>query len=820
MSAIPTVKVLIELYDQNGNPIPAAPITARLTGIEVYQGYILVKDVFAKTDAQGIALMDLWPNALGATQSTYLFRITNPQTGRVEEITASLPNVPAGQILPLHVVANLPPYEGKTDGQIALDAAIAAALPATTAATTAQQAAMQAQNALDTTLPAINAAAQQALNAAAAAKISAQNAASSETVVVSQSSTITLSTNLIRSQAQFTKQFPAYQADLANSQLNQAVLNAANSATQASNSAGAAANQANTATTAATSASNSATTASNAAAGIGTSVTTAQNAATSATNSQNAAATSATNAANSATSASTSATNAASSATNAANSATSASSSASTLTPAVQQFNTVYLGVKTADPTVDNNGAALINGASYFNSTTSKKRLYTGSPLAWGDDDAAALAAATTATNASNSAVAARDLALQYRDAASASADTALTRSTAAGNSASASATSATNSANSASAASNSSGQATVSANNAASSATAAGNSATAAASSQTAAAASATDAANSATAAQTSSSNAGSAQVAAQNSASQAATSATNASNSASAAATSATNASSAASNANSSSASALTSANNAAASYTNFDARYLGKKSAAPTVDNTGAALTVGALYFTTVNNKMQVWNGTAWTDLTGTGGVTDTNAVHLTGDETITAGTKTFSVSPLVPDVPEGDDSTKVVNTRTLRKHGFVLAKSAVKVAGAGNTTVEQTLATIALAANTLGPNGLLRMLVRWSFTGSANQKTWRIRLGGVEVYVNLTSTASNIAYNVLTTTQNRNAANLQANGPSFFGGVSFSGSAILETTVDTTLAQNITITGQCAAAADTINLESYFIEVFPG
>ena len=65
-----------------------------------------------------------------------------------------------------------------------------------------------------------------------------------------------------------------------------------------------------------------------------------------------------------------------------------------------------------------------------------------------------------------------------------------------------------------------------------------------------------------------------------------------------------------------------AFTSAENAAISYDNFDDRYLGAKASDPTLDNDGDALITGALYFNTVSNAMQVYNGTAWTALTGTG------------------------------------------------------------------------------------------------------------------------------------------------------------------------------------------------------
>ena len=47
----------------------------------------------------------------------------------------------------------------------------------------------------------------------------------------------------------------------------------------------------------------------------------------------------------------------------------------------------------------------------------------------------------------------------------------------------------------------------------------------------------------------------------------------------------------------------------------YDQFDDRYLGAKATAPTTDNDGNALIVGALYFDTVTSSMQVWTGSAW-------------------------------------------------------------------------------------------------------------------------------------------------------------------------------------------------------------
>ena len=64
-------------------------------------------------------------------------------------------------------------------------------------------------------------------------------------------------------------------------------------------------------------------------------------------------------------------------------------------------------------------------------------------------------------------------------------------------------------------------------------------------------------------------------------------------------------------------SAAAAATSETNAAASYDNFDDRWLGSKSSDPSVDNDGATLLDGAAYFNTTTNILMVYDlgGTTW-------------------------------------------------------------------------------------------------------------------------------------------------------------------------------------------------------------
>lgn len=83
-----------------------------------------------------------------------------------------------------------------------------------------------------------------------------------------------------------------------------------------------------------------------------------------------------------------------------------------------------------------------------------------------------------------------------------------------------------------------------------------------------------------------------------------------------------------------------ALTSANNAAASFDEFDDRYLGSKTADPTLDNDGNALLTGAMYWNSVASNIRIWSGSAWVVLAFTQAVADTRYLQLSGG-TLTSG-----------------------------------------------------------------------------------------------------------------------------------------------------------------------------------
>jgi hypothetical protein len=353
-----------------------------------------------------------------------------------------------------------------------------------------------------------------------------------------------------------------------------------------------------------------------------------------------------------------------------------------------------------------------------------------------------ATSAATSATSSATSANAAAtsaSSALTSQTAAATSATSAAVSQTAAATSATSAATSATSSASSASAAATSASSAATSAGSSETSAIASATSASAAATSASSAATSAASAAASTSAAAVSASNAATSATSAANSATAAATSETNAATSASSALTSqtaaATSATSAATSASSaltsqtaaatSAASAATSATSAATTYDDFDDRYLGSKATAPTVDNDGNTLLVGAIYWNSTLNNMYVWSGTVWTQIATTSVYTaptlgTTTIDSATTYSTITGLTLSGGLVSANPTVDLGIASKQYVDevAEGLRVRPSVRAATTTNLAANYNNGTAGVGAT--LTADTNRAFSTLDGVTAWSIT----------------------------------------------------------------------------------------------------
>lgn len=218
-----------------------------------------------------------------------------------------------------------------------------------------------------------------ATSAASAATSASSAATSASSALTSANSASTSASSALTSANSAATSASTMAASVAAAQTS--ATSAAASATAAATSATSAETSATAATTSASSASTSASSALTSANSASTSATAAATSATSAAASATAAATSATSAAASATAASTSASSASTSASSALTSANSAATSASSAAASYDSFDDRYLGAKTSDPTVDNDGNPLITGALYFNTTLPAMKVYTGS--AW-----------------------------------------------------------------------------------------------------------------------------------------------------------------------------------------------------------------------------------------------------------------------------------------------------------------------------------------------------------------------------------------------------------------------------------------------------
>jgi hypothetical protein len=298
------------------------------------------------------------------------------------------------------------------------------------------------------------------------------------------------------------------------------------------------------------------------------------------------------------------------------------------------------LGSATAAATSAASAAA--SAAAAATSATSAAASATASASSASASATSASAAATSAASAATSATAAATSATS----AAASATAAATSATSAASSATTAAASVAAIAAYASAAATSEANALTSANSAATSAASAATSASTMNASVTAAATSAASALASATAAATSASSALTSQTAAATSATSAAASATAAATSATSAANSATASEGYSVAASTSAASAATSATSAATTYDNFDDRYLGSKSTAPTVDNDGNTLLVGAIYWNSTLNNMYVWSGTVWVQIA----TTSTYSAPTIGSTTIGSGATVTTITAL--------------------------------------------------------------------------------------------------------------------------------------------------------------------------
>lgn len=149
-------------------------------------------------------------------------------------------------------------------------------------------------------------------------------------------------------------------------------------------------------------------------------------------------------------------------------------------------------------------------------------------------------------------------------------------------------------------------------------------------------------------------------------------------------------------------------------------------------------------------------------------------------------------------------------------------ITLARSAVQSSMTGSTT-ETQLAAITIPAGLLGKNGSLRIRVYFTFTGSTNSKTFRVRYStssGTLYLNNATTTVGNISFMGETIITNRNDPALQvAFATALTGNDGFANNSVQTSAVNTAAATQVFIGGLLGLGTETINLEFYEVTLLP-
>lgn len=137
-----------------------------------------------------------------------------------------------------------------------------------------------------------------------------------------------------------------------------------------------------------------------------------------------------------------------------------------------------------------------------------------------------------------------------------------------------------------------------------------------------------------------------------------------------------------------------------------------------------------------------------------------------------------------------------------------------QSAVAVTITADSTDEVIAATVSLAANAMGGNGRLTVEQLWTHTSSGNNKTMRVRLGGIggTAHCAVVNTAA-AAWKDERHISNVNATNAQKSQLASAAGANTLGGSPTTGTLDTTAATTLVITGQKATGSETLTLESY-------
>lgn len=142
--------------------------------------------------------------------------------------------------------------------------------------------------------------------------------------------------------------------------------------------------------------------------------------------------------------------------------------------------------------------------------------------------------------------------------------------------------------------------------------------------------------------------------------------------------------------------------------------------------------------------------------------------------------------------------------------------LLAQSAVPIPHTG-TTAATLLATIPVPGKSMGPNGALRITVYWSMTNNANSKNLVIRFGGAATQFWSAGLTSVAAAGCQIMIHNRGAVGSQIGNAGGTAGSLGTLPAMVLSSENTDVDQNIQIVGNLTNSADTLTVERFTVEL---
>ncbi len=164
--------------------------------------------------------------------------------------------------------------------------------------------------------------------------------------------------------------------------------------------------------------------------------------------------------------------------------------------------------------------------------------------------------------------------------------------------------------------------------------------------------------------------------------------------------------------------------------------------------------------------------------------------------------------------ITDIGENGSLWRGNGTKWVRLNPIKIFSLSAPVSMTGSTSVV-TLATVTIPAGLLGANGKLKIYPLWLTTNNANAKVLRLNIGGSLCSTMQSQSVSNNSGLLIIRNTNNESAQKCSSG--LVAGIGLSSGSIANTTIDTTAATTITLTGQLAVGTDTLTLEDLFIEV---